>query len=86
MRGREGERLLTESILPFKTQLPGTSLVVQGLRLHAPNGGGQGWIPSQGARSHRLQLRVYMPELRTCLPQLKAPHASVKIKDPMCAN
>ncbi|TEA34794.1 hypothetical protein DBR06_SOUSAS11910017, partial [Sousa chinensis] len=28
------------------------SLVVQWLRLHAPNGGGPGSIPGQGTRSH----------------------------------
>ena len=30
----------------------GTSLVVQWLRLHAPNAGGPGSIPGQGTRSH----------------------------------
>ena len=30
----------------------GTSLVVQWLRLHAPNAGGLGSIPGQGTRSH----------------------------------
>ena len=40
-----------------------TSLVVQWLRLCAPNTGGLGSIPSQGTRSHMLQLRVYMPQL-----------------------
>ena len=30
----------------------GTSLVAQWLRLHAPNAGGLGSIPGQGARSH----------------------------------
>ncbi|TEA25694.1 hypothetical protein DBR06_SOUSAS2510124, partial [Sousa chinensis] len=28
------------------------SLVVQWLRLCAPNAGGPGWIPGQGTRSH----------------------------------
>ena len=73
MRGREGERLLMQSILPFKTQLPGTSLVVQGLRLHAPSGGGQGSIPSQGTRSHGLQLRVCMPQLKNLPATTKSP-------------
>ena len=31
--------------------------VVHWLRLHAPSAGGLGSIPSQGARSHRPQLR-----------------------------
>ena len=30
----------------------GTSLVVQWIRLHTPNAGGQGSIPGQGTRSH----------------------------------
>ena len=36
----------------------GTSLVVQWLRLCAPNAGDLGWIPDQGTRSHMPQLRV----------------------------
>ena len=35
----------------------GTSLMVQWLRLHTPNAGGQGSTPGQGTRSHRPQLR-----------------------------
>jgi len=42
--------------------------VVQWLRPRAPSAGGPGLIPSQGTRSHMLQLRVHMP-------QLKIPHA-----------
>ena len=42
----------------------GTSLLVQWLSLHAPNAGGPGSIPSQGTRSHMLQLRVHMLQLR----------------------
>ena len=38
----------------------GTSLVVQWLRLHAPNAGGPGSIPSQGTRSRMPQLRPGM--------------------------
>ena len=55
----------------------GISLVVQWLRLHAPKAGGPGSIPGQRTRSHMLQLRV-------CIPQLKFPHASTK--DPACCN
>ena len=43
----------------------GTSLVVQWLRLQAPNAGGLGLIPGQGTRSHMPQLRVHMPQLRS---------------------
>ena len=36
----------------FKKVIKGTSLVVQWLRLRAPNAGGLGSIPGQGTRSH----------------------------------
>ena len=35
-----------------------TSLVVQWLRLHAPNAGDLGSIPGQGTRSHMQQVRL----------------------------
>ena len=41
----------------------GTSLVVQWLRLCAPNAGAPGLMPGQGTRSHMPQLRVRMPQL-----------------------
>ena len=37
--------------------ISGASLVVQWLRLHAPNAGGKGSIPGQGTRFHMPQLR-----------------------------
>ena len=43
-------------ILKFKDDL-GTSLVVQWLRLQAPDAGGSGSIPGQGARYHMPQLK-----------------------------
>ena len=51
-----------------------TSLVVR-----APNAGSLGLIPGQGTRSHMLQLRAPMP-------QLKIPHKATKIKDLECCN
>ena len=48
-----------------------TSLLVQWLRLHAPYAGGTSSIPGQGTRSHQLQLRVHMP-------QIKILHAATK--------
>ncbi|TEA31306.1 hypothetical protein DBR06_SOUSAS710061, partial [Sousa chinensis] len=48
------------------------SLVVQWLRLHAPNAGGPGSIPGQGTRCH-------MPQLRSHVPQLKITHTATKI-------
>ena len=50
----------------------GTSLVVQWLRHHASNAGGPGSIPGQGTRSHMLQLRVR-------ILQLKILHVTAKI-------
>ena len=49
----------------------GTSLVVQWLRLRAPNAGGLGLISGQGSRS-------YMPQLRVCMLQLR-PGAAKRI-------
>ncbi|TEA37546.1 hypothetical protein DBR06_SOUSAS27610003, partial [Sousa chinensis] len=51
------------------------SLVVQWLKLRAPNAGGLGLIPGWGIRSHMLQLRVPMP-------QLKIPHATTEDPTP----
>ena len=50
----------------------GTSLVVQWLRLSAPNAGGLGSIPDQGTRSR--------------MPQLKILPAVTKIEGAMCHN
>ena len=47
----------TGQISCFKIHISGTSLVVQWLRLHAPNAGGEGLILDQGTKSHMLQLR-----------------------------
>ena len=47
----------------------GTSLVVQWLRLCAPNVGGSGLIPSQGTRSHTPQLTVHLLQLRPSTAQ-----------------
>ena len=48
------------------------SLVVQWLRLHAPNAGDPGSIPDQGIRLHMLQLNSL--------------YIIGKIKDPVCRN
>ena len=45
----------------------GTSLVVQWLRLRAPNAGGPGSIPGQGTRSRMLQRRSQVLQLKTRL-------------------
>ena len=82
---------LWNSSFLHSTIISGTSLVVQWLRLRAPNVGGPGLIPGQGTRSHILQLRV-------CMLQLKIPHAATEDpiwrnegpthsnKDPTCCN
>ena len=58
----------------------GTSLVVQWLRLHAPNVGGPGLIPGQGTRSRILATKkIPHPSTKdaaccnedSCMPQLK---------------
>ena len=41
----------------LKHPLPGTSLMIQWLRLHTPNAGDPGSSPGQGTRSHMLQRR-----------------------------
>ena len=49
-----------------------TSLVVQWLRLCVPSAEDLGSIPSLGNRFHVLQLKI--------------PHATTMIEDPMCCN
>ena len=39
--------------------LIGTSLVVQWLRIHAPNAGSLGSLPAQAIRSHMPELKVF---------------------------
>ena len=55
----------------FKVYCVGTSLVVQWLKLHAPNAGGPGLTPGQGTRSH-------MPQLKSLHVTMKIPHATTK--------
>ena len=47
----------------LKYIINGTCLVVQGLRLWAPDAAGLGLIPGQGTRSHMLQLRLHLQPL-----------------------
>ena len=63
----------------------GTSLLVQWLRICAPNAEGPGLIPGQGTGSHMLKLRVCMPHLkRSHMLQLNIQHATTEIDAPMC--
>ena len=55
----------------------GTFLVVQWLRLLAPNAGALGLIPAQETRSHMPQRRVCVPQLKRLLMlKLKIPQAT----------
>ena len=70
-----------------------TSLVVQWLRLHAPNAGGPGSIPGQRTRcrthvttknSHATTKELASCNSEACEPQLRSPPAATK--DPTCRN
>ena len=59
-------------VLPgSKGQHLGTSLVIQWLRLYAPNAGEPGLIPGWGTRS-------YVPQLRVRKTQLKIPRGATE--------
>ena len=64
MRGRLSkltvrlDPLVCVCFVGLKIPVLGTSLVVQWLRLHAPNARGLGSIPGQGTRSRMLQLKI----------------------------
>ena len=60
-----------DPVLNMKVKMHRNFLMVQWLRLQAPNVGGPDSIPSQGTRSHMLQPRLHKP-------QLKIPHATNK--------
>ena len=55
----------------LKHPLPGTSLMIQWLRLHTPNAEGSGLIHGQGTRSHMQQLRIHMSKLKILLAATK---------------
>ena len=55
--GQYSKVLVVKEIQDKKNKI-GTSLVVQWLRLHAPNAGGPRSIPGQGTRSRMLQLKI----------------------------
>lgn len=63
----------------LRNLLIGASLVVQWMRPCALNAKEPGSIPDEGIRSHMLQMRLNML-------QLKIPHARRKIEDPMWCN
>ena len=55
---------LSSENMRFKISRSWASLVVQWLRLGAPNSGDLGSVPGQGTRSHMPQLRVPMLQLK----------------------
>ena len=55
----------------------GTSLVVQWLRFCPPSARGLGLIPDQGTRSHRLRLRVQLPQLKILHAPTKTWHSQI---------
>ena len=54
-----------------------TPLVVQWLRLQAPNAGCLDLIPGLGTRSHILQPRVHMPQLKITRATSKTQHCQI---------
>ena len=76
--GQSGVYSRNPRLVQYLKVIQGTSLVVQWLRL-CSNAGGLGSIPCQGTRSHVLQPRIHMP-------QLKISHAATNVKDPTCHN
>ena len=58
----------------------GASLVVQWLTFLTPNAGSLGSIPGQGTRSHMLQLRVLMLQLKFHMRQQKLKISRVPTK------
>ena len=61
-----------------KTKGQGTSLVVQWLRVPAPNAGGPDSIPAHRARSHVPQLTIRMPQLKILPQRSKIPCGKAK--------
>ena len=58
----------------------GTFLVVQWLKLHAPNAGGPSSIPGQGTRSHVLQLNILHAVSKMPLITTKSWHTQISKK------
>ena len=62
--------------------------MVQWLGLHVPNAGGLGLILGQGTRSHMLQLRAHMPQLKilhatSSESESEVPQSCLTLSDPM---
>ena len=68
------KRKCSSSPSPIYISDIGTSLVVQWLRLCAPNAGDPGSIPGWETRSHMLWLRVHMLQLKIICAATKRPH------------
>ena len=59
--------------------------MVQWLRLHGPNAGGLGSLPGQGTRSHMLQRRVHLPQLKIVDAVSRPGTVKLKIKKPVAS-
>ena len=72
--------MFTMSQCQVNVVLWGTSLVVQWVRLHAPNAGGPGSIPGRGSRSrmHATTKKSECRNQRSRVLQLKIPRAATK--------
>ena len=67
--------------LVLKDPTTGTSLVVQWLRLRAPNAGDLGSIPGQGTRSRMPQLKIMRAATKKTLhAAMKIPRATTKTR------
>ena len=81
MKALQGEicpatAILWSAVSPIKNPFIRTSLVVQCLRLCAPNAGDAGSIPGQGTRSHKPQLRASQAQPNKIFKEKKTkPHS-----------
>ena len=64
----------------FVLYFKGTSLVVEGLGLWAPNAGGRDSIPGWGTRSHMLQLKILGVVTKTQYSQININKQKLKKK------
>ena len=55
---------ILNDLYTIKNRISGTYLVIQWLRLHAPNAMDLGSIPGQGTRSHMQQVRVHLLQVK----------------------
>lgn len=72
---------MTDITSKFITSISwGTSLMVQWLRLCAPNAGGLGSIPGEGIRSHTPQLEIPNAATKILTATTKTGHSQTNLK------